>query len=646
MTEIAPYGSWRSPLSAAEVAEAGSPIADVQFSGRSVFWLQRRPKEGGRTVLMRHDEDGTLSDVTPDGFNVRTKVHEYGGGSMLVDDSRVFFANFSDQRLYRQGDGGEPRPITPEPPEPASIRYADMRVTPDGRWLVCVRERHEPDGVVNELAILPDDGSAEPRTLAGGHDFFSNPRVSPDGTQLAWLSWDHPRMPWDGTELSVASFDPERGLGEARVVAGGPEESIAQPEWSPDGVLHFVSDRTGWWNLYRAEPDRDLPREVTPLAPLDAEFALPAWVFGISRYAFLSGGRIACAFDQRGASHLALLERGKPLRDLELAIDASCLRSDGRRLLMIGLTASEFPAVYALDPAGGEPEVLYRTRERSLDHPFLSTAQPIEFPTEENRTAHAFFYPPRNPDYSAPDGERPPLIVHSHGGPTAAVTDDLDLEVQYWTTRGIGVVDVNYGGSTGYGREYRDRLRGRWGEVDLADCVNAARFLADRGDVDGSRMAIAGGSAGGYTTLSALTFTDVFAAGASYYGVGDLEALARDTHKFESRYLDGLVGPYPQEVERYRERSPVHFTEKLSCPVILFQGLEDEVVPPEQAEEMVRSLQEKSLPYAYLAFGSEQHGFRRAETIVRTLEAELYFYSRIFGFELADPVEPVAIENL
>ena len=646
MAETAPYGSWRSPLSAAAVAEAEAPIADVQLSGRSVFWLQRRPKEGGRTVLMRRDDDGAISDVTPEGFNVRTRVHEYGGGSVLVNGSRTFFANFSDQRLYRQDEDGEPRPITPEPPSPASIRYADMRATPDGRWLVCVRERHEPDGVENELAILSADGSAkptmEPRTLRGGHDFFSNPRLSPDGTQLAWLSWDHPRMPWDGTELSVATFDPQNGLGEARVVAGGPEESIAQPEWSPDGVLHFVSDRSGWWNLYR----EDAAGETTALAPMAAEFALPAWIFGYSRYAFLSGGRIACAFERGGESHLGLLESGEPLRDLELAIDAPYLRSDGQRLLMIGLTASEFPAVYALDPAVGEPEVLYRARERELDHRFLSTAKHVEFPTEDGQKAHAFFYPPRNPGFTAPQGERPPLLVHSHGGPTAAVSDDLNLEIQYWTTRGVAVVDVNYGGSTGYGREYRNRLRGRWGVVDLADCVNAARFLADRGDIDGSHIAIAGGSAGGYTTLCALTFTDAFAAGASYYGVGDLEALARDTHKFESRYLDGLVGPYPEEVERYRERSPVHFTEKLSCPVILFQGLEDEVVPPEQAEQMVRALKENGLPYAYLAFEGEQHGFRKAETIVRALEAELYFYSRVFGFELAEPVEPVAIENL
>jgi dipeptidyl aminopeptidase/acylaminoacyl peptidase len=642
VAETASYGSWRSPLSAAVVAEAGAPIAELQVSDGSLLWLQRRPTEGGRSVLMRRDAGGALSDVTPEGFNVRTRVHEYGGGSVLVEGSRTYFANFADQRLYRQDEDGEPRPITPEPPEPASIRYADMRATPDGKWLVCVRERHEPDGVVNELALLASDGTAEPTTIAGGHDFYSSPRLSPDGTKLAWLAWDHPEMPWDGTELSVAEFDPERGLAEARVVAGGREESIAQPEWSSEGELHFVSDRSGWWNLYRAEADGD----ATPLAPLDAEFALPAWNFGYSRYAFLSGGRIACAFEQGGESHLGLLEPGHPLRDLGLAIDARYLRSDGERILMIGLTASEFPAVFALDPAAGEPEVLYRGRERSFDDRYLSAAQRIEFPTEESRAAHAFFYPPRNPEFTAPDGERPPLIVHSHGGPTAHVSDDLDLEVQYWTTRGIAVVDVNYGGSTGYGREYRNRLRGRWGEVDLADCVNAAKFLAERGDVDGSRLAIAGGSAGGYTTLCALTFTDAFSAGASYYGVGDLEALARDTHKFESRYLDGLVGPYPEEVERYRERSPVHFTERLSCPVILFQGLEDEVVPPEQAEQMVQALKEKGLSYAYLAFEGEQHGFRREDTIVRTLEAELYFYSRVFGFELAEPVEPVAIENL
>jgi dipeptidyl aminopeptidase/acylaminoacyl peptidase len=624
------------------VAEAGAPVFELQPSGGALFWLERRPAEGGRTVVVRRERDGEVSDVTPSGFNVRTRVHEYGGGSYVVDGDRVYFSNFADQRVYRQDVAGEPQAITADPPAPGSIRYADARVTSDGRWLVCVRELHEADQVTNELAVLATDGSGSPRTLSGGRDFYSNPRLSPDGARLAWLEWDHPNMPWDGTELRVAEFDGPVELGTSRLVAGGPTESIFQPEWSPGGELHFISDRTGWWNLYRERRD-----EVEPVAPREAEIGLPQWIFGYSRYAFLEDGRIGCAFDSDGESHLALIDPGSgELRDLELAIETAYLRSDGRRFLMIGQTASEFPTVYSLDPDVGEPELLHRAHAHGLDHAFLSPARRIEFPTEEGRTAHAFYYAPRNPGFDATKGERPPLIVMSHGGPTSASTGDLDLGVQFWTTRGFAVVDVNYGGSTGYGREYRERLRGRWGEVDLADCVNAARYLADRGDADGARLAITGGSAGGYTTLCALTFTDVFAAGASHFGIGDLETMTRDTHKFESRYLDGLVGPYPEEAERYRARSPIHFTDRLSCPVILLQGLEDEVVPPAQAEEMVRALEAKGLPYAYLPFEGEQHGFRAAENIVRALEAELYFYSRVFGFQLAEPVEPVEIANL
>jgi dipeptidyl aminopeptidase/acylaminoacyl peptidase len=624
------------------VAEAGAPVFELQPSGGALFWLERRPAEGGRTVVVRRERDGKVSDVTPSGFNVRTRVHEYGGGSYVVDGDRVYFSNFADQRVYRQDVAGEPQAITADPPAPGSIRYADARVTSDGRWLVCVRELHEADQVTNELAVLATDGSGSPRTLSGGRDFYSNPRLSPDGARLAWLEWDHPNMPWDGTELRVAEFDGPVELGTSRLVAGGPTESIFQPEWSPGGELHFISDRTGWWNLYRERRD-----EVEPVAPREAEIGLPQWIFGYSRYAFLEDGRIGCAFDSDGESHLALIDPGSgELRDLELAIETAYLRSDGRRFLMIGQTASEFPTVYSLDPDVGEPELLHRAHAHGLDHAFLSPARRIEFPTEEGRTAHAFYYAPRNPGFDAPKGEQPPLIVMSHGGPTSASTGDLDLGVQFWTTRGFAVVDVNYGGSTGYGREYRERLRGRWGEVDLADCVNAARYLADRGDADGARLAITGGSAGGYTTLCALTFTDVFAAGASHFGIGDLETMTRDTHKFESRYLDSLVGPYPEEAERYRARSPIHFTDRLSCPVILLQGLEDEVVPPAQAEEMVRALEAKGLPYAYLPFEGEQHGFRAAENIVRALEAELYFYSRVFGFQLAEPVEPVEIANL
>jgi dipeptidyl aminopeptidase/acylaminoacyl peptidase len=628
------------------VAEADGAVIDVQPAGSSVYWLELRPKESGRTVIVRRDGAGGVTDVTPPGFDVRTRVHEYGGGAYLVDHEhdRVYFSNFTDQRLYRQDGGGEPEPISAEPPEPSASRYADMRLTPDGRWLVCVRERHGNEEVVNELVLIAADGS-DSRLLASGHDFYSSPRFAPDGSRLAWLQWDHPRMPWDGTELRVATVGPGLELGDDELVAGGPEESVLQPEWSPSGALHFISDRTGWWNLYRL--GSGAAGEAEPLCETEAEFGVPPWIFGYSRYAFLPDGRIACAFDRDAEPHLGILDpRTGDLRDLELAVFTTSLRSDGRRLVMIGEMPSEFQAVYALDPAVGEPELLHSSRELEIDPAFLAPARRMEFPTEEGRTAHAFFYPPRNPGFEGPAGERPPLIVMSHGGPTSAASGDLELGIQFWTTRGIAVVDVDYGGSTGYGREYRERLRGRWGEVDLQDCINAARTLADRGEVDRARMAITGGSAGGYTTLCALTFSDVFSAGASYYGVGDLEALARDTHKFESRYLEGLVGPYPETKERWRARSPIHSADRLSCPVLLLQGLEDKVVPPQQAEAMVRALDAKGLPYAYLPFEAEQHGFRRAENIVRALEAELFFYARVFGFDLADQVEPVEIANL
>ncbi len=432
-------------------------------------------------------------------------------------------------------------------------------------------------------------------------------------------------------------------------MAGGPDESVFQPEWSPDGTLHFVSDRTGWWNLYRLDEDR-----VEPLCAREAEFGVPQWGFGMSTYAFLSPGHIICSYEERGSSRLALLdtETGE-LEEIETPYSDHRSRATGEaadgtagRVVFCAGSPTEPASVVSLDPSTGGHEVLRRSGEDEVDPGYLSVPEPVEFPTEDGLTAHAFFYPPTNRDYAAPGDELPPLLVMSHGGPTAATSPALDLEVQYWTSRGIAVLDVNYGGSTGYGREYRRRLEGRWGVVDVDDCANGALHLAGRGLVDGERLMITGGSAGGYTTLCALAFRDDFAAGASHFGVSDVEALARETHKFESRYLDRLIGPYPERADLYRERSPIHYTDRLSCPVIFFQGLEDEVVPPNQAETMFEALKEKGLPVAYVPFEGEQHGFRRAENIKRALDGELYFYSRVFGFDLADPVEPLPIENL
>jgi dipeptidyl aminopeptidase/acylaminoacyl peptidase len=572
-------------------------------------------------------------------------VHEYGGGAYFVHKGTIFFSNFADQRLYRQDEGLPPRPITPEPKLSAGLRYADGRITPDGRTLICVRESHVGGReAVNDITSVPADGSGDPKVILSGYDFYSFPRISPDGHRLAWTCWNHPRMPWDGTELWVADLTLECSVANARRIAGGARESIYQPEWNPSGKLYFVSDRTGWWNLYSEQSG-----EVVPLWPMEAEFGWPQWIFGLSRYALLSDGRIACSYSSKGMDYLAILD---PDSRKFTAFDIphttiNELKADGlNSLFFIGASASIAAEVVALDIRDNRRRILRRSMKIEIDPGYISSPQPIEFPTSNGLNAHALFYPPANKDYAASPEERPPLLVLSHGGPTSVATSGFKLPIQYWTSRGFAVVDVNYGGSTGYGRAYRERLYGQWGVVDMEDCIHAARYLVSRGHVDEARLAIRGGSAGGYTTLCALVFSDVFSAGASYYGVADLVALAKDTHKFESRYLDKLVGPYPEAAEIYQQRSPVHFADRISCPVILFQGLEDKVVPPSQAELMISALRFKRLPFAYVAFEDEGHGFRQADNIRRAAEAELFFYSRIFKFEPGEEIKPVLIEGI
>ncbi|MGH9942669.1 MAG: S9 family peptidase, partial [Pyrinomonadaceae bacterium] len=560
-----------------------------------------------------------------------------------------YFANFANQSLYRQHLNDAPEPLTPEG---VDLRYADAVVDAEHDQLIAVREDHaagaeEAANTIVRLSL----GAASPQAgdvLAAGFDFYSSPRPSPDGRQLAWLCWNHPNMPWDGTELWLADFQVDGTTENARRVAGGPEESIFQPEWSPDGRLYFVSDRSGWWNLYRLGEEGGAVAEA--ICPTEAEFGVPHWVFGYSTYAFASASEIVCCYIERGFSRLARLDtQTGELKPIETPYtDISFLRvtEDGRAALFRAGSPTASARVVRLDLQTGESEVLRRSSDLHIDEGYVSAAQAVEYPTEEGETAHAFYYPPRNRDFSAPEGERPPLLVKSHGGPTSMAVTALNLGIQYWTSRGFAVLDVNYGGSTGYGRAYRRRLNGSWGVVDVDDCAGGARFLAEKGLVDANRCVIDGGSAGGYTTLCALTFRDRFKAGASHYGVSDLAALVRDTHKFESRYLDRLIGPYPERADLYAERSPINYTERLSCPVIFFQGMEDKVVPPNQAEMMVEALRRKGLPVAYVAFAGEQHGFRRAENIKRALDGEIYFYARVFGFDLADEVEPVPIENL
>jgi len=641
----APYGSWKSPITSTLLTSAGIGFSELRWSDGELYWLESRPDEAGRVAIIRCSLEGKMTDAIPPAFNARTRVHEYGGGAYCVQGQAIFFSNFKDQLLYRQEPNGQPQAIAEQPAVAGSSRYADGRVTPDGNWIICVRERHGAGReAVNEIVGLRADGSSDAKVIAQGYDFYSSPRISPDGRYLAWTCWRHPQMPWDGTELWTGELAGDGSLTHPRHIAGSSNESIFQPEWSPDGTLYFISDRTGWWNLY-AERAKNIVRVLE----IDAEIGVPQWLFGYSRYAFLSNSRMACVYDKNGLEHLTVIDlRSNKRENLQVPYTVfGSITSDFKNTLLVAAASPIRAAeVAAIEISSGKVRALRRSLNVEIDPGYLSQPEPIEFPTSGGLKAYALFYPPKNKDFGAPPAERPPLLVISHGGPTSATTSALRLAVQYWTTRGIAVVDVNYGGSSGYGRAYRERLKGQWGIVDVEDCINAARYLEKRGDVDGKRMAIRGGSAGGYTTLCALVFHNVFAAGASYYGVADLETLARDTHKFESRYEESLVGPYPASAELYRRRSPVHFADGLSCPVILLQGLEDKVVPPSQAEIMIKALRGKRLPFAYVAFPSEGHGFREAANIRRSIEAEQYFYSRVFGFTLSDQVEPVEIENL
>jgi dipeptidyl aminopeptidase/acylaminoacyl peptidase len=650
--QISSYGSWKSPITSDLIVAKTIRLGEIRLDGNILYWSEMRPQEGGRNVICRYALEQGITDITPTPFNVRTRVHEYGGGSYIVVDGVVYFANFADQRLYRQIPGQEPQPLTPE----GAWRYADMVVDPRRDRLICVREDHsnsgeEPVNTLVSISLVEQNAGA---ILVEGHDFFSTPRLSPDGAYLAWLSWDHPNMPWDSTVLQVATVQPDGSLAEPQTIAGGSTESVHQPEWAPDGNLYFVADRTGWWNLYRWQPgnvDRTGQVRIEPLCEREAEFGLPHWVFAMTSYGFISAEELLCVYVEAGIQYLARmsLKAGSLglLTDLDVPYaQISGLRIRGGEAVFIGSNPTTPSAIARLDLETGQVEELYRSSPIDLDPGYLAIPRILEFPTSHDQTAYGFYYPPTNKDYEAPVGELPPLLVKSHGGPTASTSASFNLGIQYWTSRGFAVLDVNYGGSTGYGRAYRERLRGNWGIVDVEDCINGAKYLVERGLVDGDRLCIKGGSAGGYTTLASLTFHDVFKAGASYYGVSDLAVLARDTHKFESRYLDGLVGPYPAAEEVYRERSPIHCIDRLSCPVIFFQGDEDKIVPPNQAEMMVNALREKGLPVAYMLFTGEQHGFRKAENIKRALDAELYFYARVFRFELADEIAPVAIDNL
>ena len=628
--QTARYGLWESPLTAARVTAGALRLDQIQLDGdtvygNTVYWVEGRASEGGRNVIVRRTPDGRISDVTPPGFNVRSRAHEYGGAAYVVHRGTVYFSNFSDQKVYRQAPGEAPRGLTPD-----GYFYADYRVDIAHNRLLCVREDHtrKDREAINTIVALPLSGESAGTILASGADFFSDPVVNADGTAIAWLQWRHPNMPWDGTELWRAALNRDGTVGAREKVAGGVEESIFQPEWSPDGTLYFVSDRTGWWNLYRSTGGK-----IEPVHLMPAEFGKPQWTFTMCTYAFISATRIAASYVQDGCWRLALIDTDRrTFEPIELGVEPfESIRADAGAIYFVGGSPTEPEAITRVMLSKMEPEVLRASADK-IDAGWVSIAEPVTFMVDGQspREVHAFYYPPKNPNAVAPAGDKPPLLVLTHGGPTSATTDVFDPEILFWTSRGFALLDVNYSGSTGYGRAYRDRLRGQWGIVDVEDVVGAAKAMVAQGKADPKRLLIRGGSAGGYTTLAALTFHDTFSAGASYYGVSDIEVLAHDTHKFESRYLDTLIGPYPAAKDTYYQRSPIHFTDRLSCPLILFQGLEDKVVPPNQSEMMADALRKKGVKVRYVTFEGEQHGFRKAENIITALEDELTFYREIF----------------
>lgn len=638
---LAPYGSWASPITPETLLKGTVQMRNqmIRWDGADLYWSELRPFEGGRIVICRRGSDGAIADVTPEGFNARSRVHEYGGGHYAVKDGTVYFTNYTDQRLYRQDPGAAPRPITAD----GDIRHADMAIDTRRGRVVAVREDHTHGGeAVNTLVSIDGDGQREPITVASGNDFYSSPKLSHDGARIAWQTWNHPNMPWDSSEIWIGELDADGNVTSKRKIAGSPHESALAPEWSPLGELYFISDESDWWNLYRSRGDHD-----EPVCRRAAEFAAPQWVFGQRWYAFNGEDEIVCLFADNSGYKLGRLDLNSGRLDqVDLFYTTLAnVQVSGGKAAMYASSATLSERVLVVDLESGGEQVVRTANSARIEAGYFSVPKPIEFPTEGGKTAHGFFYAPRNMEFEAPVGEKPPLIVHVHGGPTGSAGPNYPFEFQYWTSRGLAFVDVNYGGSAGYGRAYRQRLKGQWGVVDVDDCINAARFLADKGLVDPDRISITGGSAGGFTVLLSLTKHDFYDAGASHYGIGNLELFDDSTHKFESRYDAWCIGPYPERRDLYYDRSAINFADNLNCPVVLFQGLEDKIVPPSQAETFVEVCKEKKLPYAYLAFEGEQHGWRKDSTIKRILEGELYFLSRIFGFEAAGDIEPLQIEN-
>jgi dipeptidyl aminopeptidase/acylaminoacyl peptidase len=645
---VEPYGTWESPYPLELLTKGVVQFGEITARDGIRWWLEGRPEESGRQVLVRRESDGTMIRLTPEGFNTRCRVQEYGGGAYVVDGDLVVVAEFTTGRLHRIAS---PEVLEALTPEGRAWRFADLSVDRGRNRVLAIREDHEPatlseHGEAVNSVVAIDLASGEVTVLVDGADFYSSPRLSPDGTQLAWLRWNHPNMPWDGTELVLSDVDAAGMPVNARVVAGSAMDWVTQPRWSEDGRLHFVAEPDGWMNLFRVG-DGDRVERVGP--PIEAEFAFPDWLFGFSEYAIATDGTIVGVGRGGGRDRLYRFapDGSASIYDLPFT-EISYVAIDGRTAVFRAAAPDRPWAIHELDidGEGGETTILRWATSVAFDPADASVGQPIEFPTENGLTAFGLVYLPHNRSFRGPEDERPPLIVTSHGGPTAPASTAFAITTQIFTSRGYAVLDVDYGGSTGYGKEYRKRLDGEWGIVDVDDCVNGARWLVEQGLVDGDRLAIRGGSASGYTTLCAITFRETFKAGVSYFGIGDLTSFDTQTHKFESRYSGTLVGRGADAKQRYHDRSPLNFADQISCPALILQGEDDKIVPKEQAEQIVDALWEKHLPHAYLLFPGEDHGFRAAENIIRSIEAELSFYGQIFGCPPADAIEPIEVTFL
>ncbi len=637
MTITKPYGTWESLITSEMLVGGAVRLGEIVTDGDDVWWAESRPDEGGRTVIVRNGKDQTDKKT-----NVRTLVHEYGGSAWWVRNGTLVYSQYLDQRLYRRDKSGDSIPLTPESETQQSYRYADGRITNNEDWYVCVREIHtssdeEPS---NEIVAVPLDGSQQIRVLVSGPDFVSSPRVSKEGDQIAWVQWNHPNMPWDDTQLCIASLD-EMVLSNQKVTKSK-AESFFQPEWDDQGNLHVVSDRNNWWNLFRVDQSTN-EIDLTSLTNIEAEIGLPQWVFGQSRYAFV-GDEIWFVYREAGIDKLATLSSNGQFEQIK--IDATEIESVTNYQDGIVATVSSWKAESSVMFINSEEvRPLSKTRNLDIGESWFPVPETFTYQTSDSEKAHALFYSPTNPEYEIHKNENPPLIVLAHGGPTGSARRQLQLSIAYWTSRGFGVADVDYRGSTGYGRLYRNRLRNSWGLADVEDCVAVAKHLVAQKKVDKNRLAIKGGSAGGFTVLAALTFHDTFTAGASRYGIADLAILAKDTHKFESRYLDRLVGKWPEDEEIYKQRSPIHHIEQLSTPMVILQGSEDPIVPPNQAHLMAKKLKENDIPHALIEFSDEGHGFRKAPNITKAIESELAFFAQIFNFEPFDDLPKICIES-